>query len=209
VSQGHHERPARALAALAILAMAALMAWLVRTPVGDERIDWRAIAPPIETPMHDWRWIVVHHSGWRQGDTASIDSAHVRDRGWEGIGYHFVIGNGHPMPRGRVDATWRWKQQYHGAHAGSGQQQSPYNQDGIGICVIGNYDEETLDPYVETRLIELCALLIAHDPSLSPAHIIGHRDVPGKETECPGKHIDIARVRFLVREELMKQEQRK
>jgi N-acetyl-anhydromuramyl-L-alanine amidase AmpD len=206
MTQAHHERGARVLAIAAIAAMTLLMIWLVRTPVGDERIEWKAIAPPIDTPMHPWRWIVIHHSGWPKGDTASIDASHVRDRGWDGIGYHFVIGNGHPMPRGRVDATWRWKQQFHGAHAGSGPEQSPYNQDGIGICVIGNYDDEELDPYVERRLVELCALLIQHSPSLAPAHIIGHRDVPGKETDCPGKRVDIARLRFLVREEINRQE---
>ncbi len=198
------DRGARVLALLASLGFTCLIFWLLHTPAGDERVEWRSIAPPIETPMHSWRWIVIHHSAYRSGDTSTIDAAHVKDRGWDGIGYHFVIGNGRPMPRGRVDATWRWKQQYHGAHAGSGPSQSPYNQDGIGICVIGNYDDDQLDPYVQARLIELCALLVEHVPTLSSTRIIGHRDVPGKETACPGSHVDINRVRFLVREELLR-----
>lgn len=195
---------ARVLALLATLGSACLIIWLLRTPAGDDQLEWRAVAPPLETPMHPWRWIVIHHSAYRSGDTSTIDAAHVKDRGWEGIGYHFVIGNGRPMPRGRVDATWRWKQQYHGAHAGAGPSQSPYNQDGIGICIIGDYDKDALDPYVRERVVELCALLIEHVPTLSSTRIIGHRDVPGKETACPGSHVDINSVRFQVREALVR-----
>jgi N-acetyl-anhydromuramyl-L-alanine amidase AmpD len=199
------ERTARLFALLGSLALVCLALWVAKTPAGSDAIDWRAISPPLDMPIHPWRWIVIHHSGFHSGDTAGIDASHVKDRGWEGIGYHFVVGNGQPMPRGRVEATWRWKQQYHGAHAGSGAQQAPYNQDGIGICVIGDYDQDPLDPFVEQRLVELCALLITHAPGLSPGRIIGHRDVPGKATDCPGRHIDIERLRFLVTEELKRQ----
>jgi N-acetyl-anhydromuramyl-L-alanine amidase AmpD len=204
VSSGS-ERAAQVLAVLAALGCALLIVRISRTPESAERIDWHAIAPPLDTPMHPWRWIVIHHSGARNGDTASIDASHVQERHWEGIGYHFVIGNGHPMPLGRVDATWRWKQQYHGAHAGSAPEQSEYNSDGIGICLVGDYDEDEPDPYLEHRLVELCAQLIAHIPSLGIARIIGHRDVPGKVTDCPGRHTDINRLRFLVREEMARQ----
>lgn len=194
--------PAHLLALLGAAAFLLLALWVAHEPVAGTPLDWRAIAPPLETPLHPWRWIVIHHSGARSGDTASIDEAHVRDRGWDGIGYHFVIGNGSPMPAGRVDATWRWRQQRAGAHAGPAPAQQPFNQDGIGICIIGNYDIQELDPFVEQRLVQLCALLIRHAPGLTVARIIGHRDVPGKITECPGAHIDINRLRYLVREQL-------
>lgn len=197
-----HERAARVLAVAATLGIALLIAHQLRTPSHDERVEWVAITPPLDTPIHPWQWIVIHHSGYRSGDTASIDASHVHDRKWDGIGYHFVVGNGSPMPRGRVDATWRWKAQQHGAHAGSGAQQSAYNRDGIGICLIGNYDEQTLDAVVERRLTELCAVLVERCPALSPSRIVGHRDVPGKETACPGRAIDIGRLRFQVRDEL-------
>ena len=202
MSDPHGERSASIIALGGSLVLILLVIWMAHAPAGAGAIAWRAIAPPLDMPMHPWRWIVIHHSGFHSGDTAGIDASHVRDRGWEGIGYHFVIGNGQPMPRGRVEATWRWKQQYHGAHAGPGPQQAPYNQDGIGICVIGDYDHETMDPLVEERLVELCALLIEHVPGLTPARIIGHRDVPGKATDCPGRNVDIDRLRFLVTEEL-------
>ncbi len=199
---GRRDGPAGVLALVSAGLLVLVAAWVAHAPVSSADLVWSAIAPPLETPIHPWRWIVIHHSGAHQGDTASIDSDHVRRRGWEGIGYHFVIGNGSPMPRGRVEATWRWKQQYRGAHAGPGPEQAPYNQDGIGICVIGNYDQDELDPQVERRLVQLCVLLIRHAPGLSPSRILGHRDVPGKVTDCPGAHLDIERIRFLVHEEL-------
>ncbi len=197
------ERGARVLAVLAIIASIAVIAALVRTPSAGERPAWAKIAPPMEVPMHPWQWIVIHHSGTRMGDTGSIDNAHLKDRGWEGIGYHFVIGNGRPMPRGRIDATWRWHSQYHGAHAGSTAQQTPYNQNGIGICVIGNYQEDALDAFVEERLAELCVLLIQHIPTLSEGAIIPHSLI--RDTLCPGSHLDIHRIRFLVRQQLARE----
>jgi hypothetical protein len=196
----HGERGARLLALIAIAGITAIVVALARSPTAGDRPDWAKIAPPIEVPMHPWQWIVIHHSGTPGGDTGSIDNAHLKDRGWEGIGYHFVVGNGKPMTRGRIEATWRWRCQYHGAHAGAAPAQAPYNADGIGICVIGNYQIDDLDPYVEDRIAALCTLVIQHVPTLSESHIVGHRDI--RATECPGAHIDINRIRFLVRSQL-------
>ena len=187
-----------ALAAL-LLAGGALVAWLAVRPARAESsgLTWSALAPARDAPLRPWRWIVVHHSGNPRGDAASIDLAHEHGRGWDGIGYHFVIGNGAPMPRGRIEATFRWRGQREGAHAGADDAQRPYNQEGIGVCVIGDYRAGGLEAPVETRLADLCALLVRHCPQLSPERIIGHRDVPGKATACPGA-IDVPRLRALV-----------
>ncbi len=40
-----------------------------------------------------WTCIVIHHSADDRGTPESIDRAH-RQRGWDELGYHFVIGNG-------------------------------------------------------------------------------------------------------------------
>lgn len=187
-----------ALAAL-LLGGGAVVAWLAVRPLRSEPpgLSWSLLAPARDAAPRGWRWIVVHHSGTAEGDAASIDLAHERGRGWDGIGYHFVIGNGAPMPRGRIEATFRWRDQRAGAHAGAGDAQRPYNQAGIGICVIGDYRDRGLDPLVESRLVELCALLVRQHPTLSAERVIGHREVPGKATACPGS-IDLPRLRRLV-----------
>jgi hypothetical protein len=198
------DRRTRIVAVLALLALFAVLVWVVtRPPVrNSEPLTWSAIAPPPATAIHPWRYIVLHHSASRGGNSQVIDRDHQTQNGWDGIGYHFVIGNGVDMPLGRIDATFRWRQQSHGAHAGALPLQKFYNTDGIGVCLIGNYDQQAIDPFAEQRLVELCTHLIDRIPTLSVGRIIGHRDVPGKTTACPGRGIDLERVRFLVRQEL-------
>ena len=66
---------------------------------------------------------MLHHSATADGDVASIDAVHrlkrdLKGNPWLGIGYHFVVGNGHKMADGEVQPTFRWLQQLAGAHAG-------------------------------------------------------------------------------------------
>lgn len=166
-----------------------------------EPLTWELLAPPQDQPMRPWNTIVLHHSASRHGTTASFDRDHKK-KGWDGIGYHFLIGNGVDMPEGQVDPTFRWRQQREGAHAGASPLSKPYNDLGIGICLVGNFDTDEPSDYQVQRLVHLCTVLIQHVPGLTPASIIGHRDVPGKETYCPGKHLDVERIRFLVRQQL-------
>ena len=203
--QAPPEPATRRILLFAIIALLAALVWtLVRPPPQVEDVlAWSDVAPPATTPIHPWRWIVIHHSASRRSSSEEIDREHQEVRGWDGIGYHFVIGNGTDMPLGRIDATYRWETQTHGAHAGPNPLQAPYNADGIGICLIGNFDIEPFNAFQEKRLVELCALLISNIPTLSVSRIIGHRDVPGKATACPGRNVDIDRLRFLVREELL------
>lgn len=190
-----------ACAAAAGLLALALWLWLGRSDRDAAPLRWRDLAPAAEVPLRPWQTIVIHHSDSRRGSLDSIDAWH-RKRGWDGIGYHFVVGNGPDMALGHVEATFRWRLQREGAHAGSGPTQTPYNQTGIGICLIGKLDEDPVDPWQEARTAALCAELIRHIPSLSVGRIIGHRDVPGKDTRCPGRNLDLDRLRFLVRQHL-------
>jgi hypothetical protein len=174
---------------------------LWQPPRVEEGLAWEQIAPPETVPMRPWHWLVIHHSATRSGDPQSFDTEHVQGRGWDGIGYHFVIGNGRPMPLGRIEATFRWRNQTHGAHAGN----AVFNQEGIGICLVGDFDRDAPDGFLEKRLVELCALLLDRIPTLSIARLVGHRDVPGKVTGCPGRFFDVERIRFLVREQMEQQ----
>lgn len=167
-----------------------------------EPLSWDALRPARDVALRPWRWIVIHHSATPGGTAAGIDHEHRDIRGWEGIGYHLLIGNGRGTPEGRIEATFRWRGQEQGAHAGPAPAQQPYNELGIGLCVIGDYRSSAPSPLVERRLVELCALLIQHCPTLTPEAIIGHGDVPGKNTECPGAEMDLVRIRRLVGERL-------
>lgn len=110
--------------------------------------------------------IVIHCSATPNGreDTAKdIHGWHLA-KGWDGIGYHYVIevdriANGRPE---------YWK----GAHAGS------HNPNSIGICMIGT------DVYnkVQWDLLEnLVKELIIKYPGVK---VIGHNEISKKT--CPG-----------------------
>lgn len=202
-SLDRHLRLALGLAGAALLALIAWLAWQAFGGLrrDDQPITWEELSPPADASMRPWNAIVIHHSDSRRDTTASIDRWH-RKRGWDGIGYHFVIGNGREMADGQIDPTFRWWKQREGAHAGASQLSQPYNNHGIGICLIGRFDEDQPGSWQVERLADLCCVLIRHIPGLSPARIIGHRDVPGKDTDCPGRNLDVERVRFLVRQRL-------
>ncbi|MBA3847462.1 MAG: N-acetylmuramoyl-L-alanine amidase, partial [Planctomycetes bacterium] len=160
-------------------------------------VAWVDIAPPADVALRAWTTIVIHHSAAPVGDPAGIDRHHAVERKWDGIGYHFVIGNGRGMPLGRIEATFRWRRQSHGAHAGD----EAVNQHGIGICVIGDFEQAPPDPRLADRLADLCAALIARCPALAVERIVGHKDVKAS-TLCPGAHLDLGTLRAQVRTKL-------
>ena len=127
-----------------------------------------------------WKVIVLHHSATSQGSVESIHEAHLR-RKWLGIGYHFVIGNGKGMPDGAIEPTFRWKQQMHGAHAGV----KDFNETGIGICVIGNF-ENGPPSAKQIQSMQTLVSWLKRTYKIPQEKIIGHKSV--KATACPGKH---------------------
>jgi hypothetical protein len=63
-----------------------------------------------------WECIVVHHSGSDRSTPQSMREWHMKGRGWDELGYHFVIGNGAGYGDGQVYVGERWRKQMHGAH---------------------------------------------------------------------------------------------
>ncbi len=187
-----HDAGARALAGAAIVVAVAAL-WAVWGPGPEERlapVAWTDIAPPADVDLRAWTTIVIHHSAALGGDPAGIDRDHEQHRKWDGIAYQFVIGNGRGMPLGRIEATFRWRRQTHGAHAGN----EAMNQHGIGICLIGDFSRAPPDPRLMDRLADLCAVLIRQVPGLAVERIVGHKDVKST-TACPGEHFDLGALR--------------
>ena len=140
----------------------------------------------------EWTSIVIHHTATRRGDVASIHESHLKKKdgagnAWLGIGYHFVVGNGNGMGDGEIEPTFRWREQMHGAHAGDQE----HNQHGIGIALIGNFDE---DPPTPGQLAAIKRLVTAlkSEYGIRSDHVIGHSDI--KATACPGKYFPMAEV---------------
>lgn len=130
-----------------------------------------------------WTHIVIHHTATGDGSAYSIDNLHLQ-RGWEnGMGYDFLIDNGtRGKTSGQIEVGPRWIKQMDGAHT----KQGDWNKKAIGICVVGNYSETGLPDRMLESLVFLVTTLKGFY-RIPDRNIVGHRDVPGAATECPGK----------------------
>jgi hypothetical protein len=139
--------------------------------------------PPNSRP---WRWIVIHHSASSQGGASRFDQQH-RANGWDELGYHFVIGNGTDTKDGLVEVGPRWVKQKHGAHAKTPDNR--FNEYGIGICLVGNFDSGRPTPRQTKALTSLVAYLMQRY-NIPANRVIGHDDT-GRSTECPGRNLEL------------------
>ena len=120
--------------------------------------------------------IVIHCSSVRPQQRSSakdIDNWH-KEKGWKGIGYHFVVRRTGEIEVGRPLEEV-------GAHVVN------HNRHSIGICYEGGLDAlgrkvDTRTPEQVKALRELVERLHARFPK---ALIVGHRDLnPGKKCPC-------------------------
>jgi hypothetical protein len=145
--------------------------------------------PP--TAPRPWRWIVIHHSDTEHGGMAFIDKLH-KDKGWDGVGYDFVVGNGTDTGDGQVEPTYRWREQIIGAHAKTPDNR--FNEYGIGICLVGNMMDHPPTPKQLAAVERLTAFLMA-TYRIAPDHVLGHGDT--KNTDCPGRYTNLPLIRTI------------
>jgi N-acetylmuramoyl-L-alanine amidase len=119
--------------------------------------------------------LIVHCSATPEGkyfDASNIDKWH-KQRGWSGIGYHFVI-----LLDGTIEYGRDLKKS--GAHT------LGKNRTSIGICYIGGMDSEmkhAKDTRTEAQKESLILLLKTLKKLHPKAVIYGHRDFSSKA--CP------------------------
>ncbi len=117
--------------------------------------------------------IVIHHSASSLDTTIQdIHRWHLA-RNWIGIGYHYVIYADGDIYRGRPELAM-------GAHAYQDADHEA-NSNGLGICLIGNFDQQPPTGKQMDSLPELVLDIWKRYPSIP---IIGHQDVMA--TACPG-----------------------
>lgn len=138
---------------------------------------------------------IVVHGAWTPASldigAAEIREWHVKERGYDDIGYHFVIRRDGTLEPGRPQDQWGAHVQGHNTHT-------------VGICLVGGKDVlkvEKLDFLPETvkqealwefnyTMEQLDALdyllykLLQDYPQVT--RIVGHRDFPGVTKRCPG-----------------------
>ena len=174
--------------------------------------------PITVSSYHEWKSIMIHHSGGIRGSAESFEEWHRKGRGWEGgLGYQFVIGNGNGAGDGQVQAGRRWTGQVEGAHAGVER----YNQESVGLCLVGDFstDEELArakqprkheaGPGRPTRRqmasLHNLTLYLCLKLDIPVESIFRHRDV--RHTICPGENFPIKQLVADVRHDLVRLKQ--
>ncbi|MHC4408028.1 MAG: peptidoglycan recognition protein family protein [Planctomycetota bacterium] len=141
---------------------------------------WRS---PVESRR--WRSIVIHHMASGTGSARAIHRMH-QQRGWDGLGYHFVIGNGTLTRNGEVEVGYRWTQQGIGAHCRAERRGDDnwWNRNSIGICLVGNF--ETSEP-TRRQMDQLVRLVrgLMDEYDIPAAEVRPHGGI--KKTACPGR----------------------
>ncbi len=153
----------------------------------------RGIVPYIAQKWdRDWRMVILHHT-WKptvkdfeeKPDGVYwmkvIDRYH-RMKGWRKIGYHFVV-----MPDGLIYVGRTLNET--GAHTVG------KNDTAIGVCLLGNFDEEEMpsEQYVTMKYL-VCWLLNRF--GLTPNDLFFHRDFAQKT--CPGLKLQKSEIRKVI-----------
>lgn len=124
--------------------------------------------------------IVIHHSASPLSTTVEDIRGWHKSRGFEDIGYAYVIHEDGTVRIGRPVL-------FVGAHAKGA------NEGSIGVCVVGDNTKPD-QSWTAAQKRELRELVYRLQVIFGPLAIYGHSTVPGGETatECPG--VDLATV---------------
>jgi hypothetical protein len=163
----------------------------VETPVESAAVPGPVTAWSPSSKARPWKYIVIHHSATSNGNAVKFDREH-KAKGWDELGYHFVINNGNGGVDGRVEVGPRWPKQKWGAHAKTPDNR--FNEFGIGICFVGNFQ----DAQPTFKQMQSGARLVAwlmKTYKIPASNVIGHDDA--KATLCPGKNLNLAQIRTL------------
>jgi hypothetical protein len=133
-----------------------------------------------------WKYIVLHHSAHAAGSYDQIDGEHRKVLGYDGCGYHFVIGNGTGSEDGRIEVAQRWVNQKHGVHCRNAKS-AEIDEYGIGICLVGDIDKDPPTP----RQVAAAKTLVAYLSTrytIASSRVETHAHLAATPTVCPGRH---------------------
>ena len=137
-------------------------------------------------------YIVIHHSLTEDDKTVSwgaIRRYHMNTLKWHDIGYHYgveLVGDNYEILKGRMDDEV-------GAHC------LGFNDRSLGVCVVGNFDNQAPNEEQIAILARLVKSLMAVH-GIPPEHVIGHWESYGMlnrrvEKSCPGNRFSMKNFR--------------
>ena len=128
-------------------------------------------------------YIIIHHSLTHDGQTVSwqaIRNYHMVNLGWRAIGYHYgieLVNDCYEIIKGRMDNE-------PGAHC----KQARMNFKSIGICLVGNFDEDKPDAVMMHRLTQLTRSLM--EIHKIPVERVHPHSMFARYKSCPGENFD-------------------
>ena len=141
--------------------------------------------------MREIKKIVIHCSDSTWGTSEDINRWHL-ERGWDGIGYHYVITNG------RAKSTDSYKEQDDGLiEKGrpvekTGAHVRGHNSDSVGVCLIGTHWFTSRQLYKSLPTL-LATLMYQH--KIDADNIFGHYELDKGKT-CPNMNIEEVRCKM-------------
>ncbi|WP_222933183.1 peptidoglycan recognition protein family protein [Fulvivirga aurantia] len=125
--------------------------------------------------------LAVHHSLTTSGSAKAFANYHVKNNGWPGIGYHYVIEK-----NGTI--IWCNDLDLKTYHVGKGNRYS------IGVCMVGDFRSQKLETAQYEALQYVLKRLMA-EFSIVNTHVLGHSEYPGYAwKECPCIDMDTVRL---------------
>ena len=131
--------------------------------------------------LTDIEFLVLHHTeAMRVITWASVAAYHVNTQGWPGIAYHIGVREAggrcvvnllnHPETRS-----------YHSHTEG--------NDHGLAVCVAGKFDVDTPSTAERDTLQRVVAVARRWATWRQSLPVLGHGEVPGNKTDCPGANL--------------------
>ena len=133
-----------------------------------------------------WKYIVGHHSATKYGNATIYDRNHRRRGMQNGLAYHFVIGNGIDSGDGEIEIGPRWEKQLEGGHV----RKREVNLHGIGICLVGNF-EETHPSRKQLASFRQLVDYLGGDVLDNHYTFAVHKEIDRNHTVCPGRNFPV------------------
>ena len=142
-----------------------------------------------------WEHIVIHHSAGNFGTIEFLQEVHRERQDGDpidAIPYHYVIGNGNGLGMGEVASDWRKEFDIWGTHVSANNIRRNFL--GLGICLIGNFEETDVPAPQFEALVALTKSLMRRY-EITADNVEYHGKIPGESTKCPGRKFPFERFR--------------
>jgi len=135
--------------------------------------------------------VVLHSSDSSWGCSKVIDSWH-RDRGWDAIGYHYVITNGFGYSTDKYNPWLDGSIEYGRNEVKIGAHVASHNRDTLGVCIVGRggIKGTVTDKQIFAALDLISWFMKDHNIVLD--RVIGHYELDNGK-RCPEIDMDFFR----------------